>query len=100
MRIEIRPSARRHGITDDEIRTVVEYPGLRMSVASRKSPDAHPELFIGQAAANEPYLEVAAEVIDRTTEVFHATMLRQSTVTSTGIAEYLDPAHITRTQRR
>lgn len=101
VRIAITPSARRHAITDDEIRSAVEYPQLRLPVVSRSFPDADPYLYVAQIGDSTPYLEVVAEQITTDTiEVFHAMLLRQSTIASTGIVDYIDPAHVARTQRR
>jgi hypothetical protein len=58
--IVIRPSARAHLITDDEIRAVIAYPALRVGLAARRVNTA-PVLFIGPAAENQPWLEVIAE---------------------------------------
>lgn len=48
--IAIRPSALAHRITDDEIRTVITYPALRVRLAARRVNTA-PVLFIGTSAS-------------------------------------------------
>lgn len=91
MRIEIKPSARNHGITGDEIRALIAYPALRLPIAARRA-GALPVLHIGPAIANQPWIEVIADHIDpAVAEVFHAMMLRPATVQSTGIDELVDP---------
>lgn len=79
MRIEIWGSATEHGITPDEIRAVVTFPALRLTLAPRR-PNSTPMLYIGPSAANEPWIEVIADMaIPDIAEVFHAMMLRRST---------------------
>jgi len=79
MRIEIRGSATEHGITPDEIRAVVTFPALRLTLAPRR-PNSTPVLYVGPAAPNEPWIEVIADMaIPEVAEVFHAMMLRRST---------------------
>ena len=79
MRIEIRGSATEHGITPDEIRAVLTFPALRLTLAPRQ-PNSKPMLHIGPVAPNEPWIEVIADLaIPDVAEVFHAMMLRRST---------------------
>ncbi len=89
MRIEITTSARQHGITGDEIRAVLTYFALRISVPAKRE-GAVLFLHIGPATDNSPYLEVLADFADENTAVvFHAMMLRPSLVNSLGIGELL-----------
>lgn len=91
MRIRIISSAYRHGITDTEIRTVVEYPAVRVALTARR-PGTNPVLFIGAPADNEPDLEIIADVLDPAEIiVFHAMMLRRSIVASLGLSEFIEP---------
>lgn len=79
VRIDIRASAADHGITPDEVRAVVTFPALRLTLAPRR-PNSAPMLFVGPAAPNEPWIEVIADMaIPEVAEVFHAMMLRRST---------------------
>lgn len=89
MRITITPSARQHGITGDEIRTVLAYFALRISLPAKRE-GAVLFLHIGPASANAPYIEVLADMADEDEAVvFHAMMLRRSLVNNLGIAELL-----------
>ncbi|AON97332.1 hypothetical protein BIZ71_gp39 [Gordonia phage Hedwig] len=98
MRIETTTSARAHGINDAEIRTVVSYPALQVPIAARRA-GAAPVLFIGPAGANEPYIEVIADLADASVAVvFHAMMLRRQLVASLGLAAML-PSDIYGPQR-
>ena len=91
MRIEIRPSALDHLITEDEIRAVVSFPVLRAIIAARRE-GAMPVLFIGPVADNQPWIEVIADLADAAVaEVFHAMMLRPSLVRSLGLDEFIEP---------
>lgn len=94
MRVTVAPSAKAHGITEDEIRAVISFYALTATLAARK-PGAQLALFIGPAAANEPWIEVIADLIaPNTAEVFHAMMLRPSTVTALGaLADLIDPQY-------
>lgn len=87
MRIDILDSAKRHSITEVEIRTVVSFPELRYGLIGRLAGvDTSPVLHIGRPAPNEPHLEVIADlIIPDITVVFHAMMLRPSLVQSLGI---------------
>ncbi|MFT4086161.1 MAG: hypothetical protein QM658_03250 [Gordonia sp. (in: high G+C Gram-positive bacteria)] len=78
MRITITPSARQHGITDDEIRAVITYPIARQSIPARRHP-ADLYLYAGAADGRQPHIEVIADHIDDDTIVFHAMLLRPST---------------------
>lgn len=79
VRIEFRGSATEHGITPGEIRAVLTFPALRLTLAPRR-PNSTPVLHIGSAAPNEPWIEVIADMaIPEVAEVFHAMMLRRST---------------------
>ncbi|MDM3973785.1 hypothetical protein QRB36_06360 [Mycobacterium marseillense] len=93
MEIAIRPSARAHLITDDEMRAVIAYPALRVGLRPRRANTA-PVLFLGPAADNEPWLEVIADLNNPDiAEVFHAMMLRSSLITSLGLAQLVDPEY-------
>lgn len=91
VRIEIRPSALDHLISEDEIRTVVSFPVLRVIIAARRE-GAAPVLFIGPAADSQPWIEVIADLAETAVaEVFHAMMLRPGLVASLGLDEFIDP---------
>ena len=79
MRIVILGSALRHGITEDEIRSVIEYPIWTARVVPR-IPDTEPRLYIGRRADAEPPIEVLADTSSTDRVVFHAMMLRLSTL--------------------
>ncbi|MFE3444702.1 hypothetical protein ACFXNW_16865 [Nocardia sp. NPDC059180] len=80
MRITILECARKHGITEQEIRAVVSYPLLRVQVTPRL-PGAVPHLFIGNFDEGEPLLEIIADLVDPAEwVVFHAMMLRPQTI--------------------
>ncbi|SKV05507.1 Uncharacterised protein [Mycobacteroides abscessus subsp. bolletii] len=95
MRIEILPSALKHGITEAEIRTVIAYPDLRVTLASRTIDfDSAPVLHIGRPDSNEPHLEVIADLIDPTNAIaFHAMMLRQKLVESLDLTLLFTPEY-------
>lgn len=89
--IAIRPSARAHFITDDEIRTVITYPALRIGLAPRRANTA-PALFIGPAADDQPWIEVIADLADPdVVEVFHAMILRPNLLPRLGLDALADP---------
>lgn len=89
--IAIRPSARTHFITDEEIRTVITYPALRVGLAPRRTNTA-PTLFIGPAADDQPWIEVIADLIDPSiAEVFHAMILRPSLLARLGLDSLAKP---------
>ena len=91
MRIEIKPSARAHQITGDEIRAVIANPALRLPIAARRA-GALLVIYIGPAATNQPWIEVIADHIDpAVAEVFHAMMLRPVTIQSLRLDELVDP---------
>ncbi len=56
----ILASARQHGITDEEIRAVIEYPMWTARVVAR-IPDSEPRLYIGRRVDTEPPIEVLAD---------------------------------------
>lgn len=95
MRIAIYTSAKRHGITDAEIRTVINHPELRISVDPRDpSIDADDYFHVGRAADNEPHIEVVADFIDPTVAVvFHAMMLRPSQVKALDLGRFITPEY-------
>lgn len=89
--IVIRSSARAHLITDEEAKTVIAYPVLRVGLAPRRANTA-PVLFIGPAADNQPWIEVIADLTDpNVAEVFHAMMLRSSLIARLGLDALVDP---------
>ncbi|MFA1705551.1 hypothetical protein ACDT10_21880 [Mycobacterium intracellulare] len=91
MEIVIRPSARAHLITDEEVRAVIAYPALRVGLAPRR-PNTAPVLFIGPAANNQPWIEVIVDLIDPdVAEVFHAMVLRSGLITRLGLDSLVDP---------
>lgn len=93
MRIEIKPSARRHLIMDAEIRTLVNYPALRFVLTPRR-PKAIPVLFIGPPAANQPWIEVIADlVVLGHATVFHAMMLRPELIASLELDQFVNPEY-------
>ena len=49
-------------------------------------------LFTGPAAANQPWIEVIADITDpNVAEVFHAMMLRSGLITRLGLDSLVDP---------
>lgn len=101
MRIEIKPSARQHGLSDDEIRAVVSDYLLRFSITARR-PGAKLCVYVGPAAeAKAPYIEVIADHADHgVVVVFHAMLLRTSTVQAANLDQYIDINRIAGRQRR
>lgn len=84
-------AARRHGITDSEIRAVVSYPIFRVRVAARRA-GADLVFFIGRYDSNEPLIETIADLSDPAEMVvFHAMMLRPKQVQMLGLESYIDP---------
>ncbi len=98
MRITIRPSALAHGITDTEIRCVVEYPEHQAHIEAR-IPGASLTIAIGAYDVNEPYIEVIYDTRRGERIVFHAMMLRPSTITSTQLAGHIDTGRVASRQR-
>lgn len=98
MRIEINPSALAHGITADEIRSVINQ-GTAFSLNPRRVGSV-PFLYVGPAAANEPWIELIADhAVVGVREVFHAMMLRPSIIAALGhVGQALNPEY--GTQRR
>lgn len=93
LRIAIQPSARQHGITDTEIRSVVSHYALTVLLAPRRY-GSRPVLYIGPAAPNHPWIEVIADLRNPTTaDVFHAMMLRRSLVAALDISGLIDPQY-------
>lgn len=95
MRIEILPSAKRHGITGAEIRTVINHYEIRVSVDPRDpSIEADDYFHVGRGADNEPHIEVVADFIDPAVAVvFHAMMLRPSQVRILRLNQYITPEY-------
>jgi len=79
VQITILDSARRHGITEDEVRSAIEYPLWTARVVPR-IPDTEPRLYIGRQTDTEPPIEVLADISGDKCVVFHAMMLRLSTL--------------------
>lgn len=98
MRIEIKPSALAHGITADEIRSVINQ-GTVFSLNPRRAGSV-PFLYVAPAAVNEPWVELIADhALVGVRVVFHAMMLRPSTVAALGhVGQALNPEY--GTQRR
>lgn len=91
VRIVIHPAARRHGITDAEIRAVIEFPITRVILDARKAGTA-PVLFIGAPGVNEPDLEVIADLVNPIEAiVFHAMVLRPKLVADVGMEHIINP---------
>jgi hypothetical protein len=89
--IAIRPSARAHLVADEEIRSVIAYPALRVGLTARRVNTA-PTLFIGPAADSQPWIEVIADLIDAgVADVFHAMMLRPGLIARLGLDSLVDP---------
>ncbi|MBF6097312.1 hypothetical protein IU510_04365 [Nocardia cyriacigeorgica] len=102
MRITILECARKHGITEQEIRAVVSYPLLRVHITPRL-PGAVPHLFIGNFDEDEPLLEIIADLADSAEWiVFHAMMLRPQTISQLHLEEFLGDGDLAqqRPQRR
>lgn len=98
MRITITDSARKHAITDDEIRCVIEYPILTVPIVARIAADA--TLYVGRYDDNEPLIEVVALQDGETLVAFHAMHLTRSTIRLARIESFIDPADLAHTQRR
>ncbi len=82
VRIEITSRARQHGITDDEIRSVVSFPVARQAIPARR-PLAELFLYVGAVDEHQPHIEVIADHTDTTEAVvFHAMLLRPTTYNS------------------
>lgn len=79
VRIVILGSARRHGITDKEIRSTIEYPMWTARVVPR-IPGTAPQLYIGRLVDAQPPVEVLADICGGECVAFHAMLLRQSTL--------------------
>lgn len=74
MRITIINSARKHGITDEEIRNVVSFPMARYRIRSRRDPTARVFRILG-AEDHGPDIEVIAEELGDEMQVLHAMLL-------------------------
>jgi hypothetical protein len=100
VRIVVLDSARRHGITDDEIRSAIEYPMWTARTVPR-IPGTEPRLYIGRQTDTEPPIEVPADTASGDCVAFHAMMLRLGTLAEldTETAAILFP-QIARRQRR
>ncbi|MBH0776201.1 hypothetical protein [Nocardia bovistercoris] len=89
-RITIVESARKHGISDDEIRAVVSYPMLRTRLTQRL-PETLPYPFIGNFDQDEPPIEVIADLVDPAEwVVFHAMMLRPQMIRQLQLEELFE----------
>lgn len=86
MRITIIGSAHRHGITGDEIRTVINHYSMRWAIDSRH-PSSIPFLYVGAIGEDEPHIEVITdERVPGVAIAFHAMMLRPATIASADLA--------------
>ena len=67
---------------------------LAITITARK-PGTRPVLYIGPTAINQPWIEVIADLADSTAAVvFHAMMLRPSTVAALGpLADLINPEY-------
>ena len=93
MQIKVIPSARAHGITDDEIRAVVSFYVVRVSLTPRVV-GAQPFLYIAPAADDEPWIEVIADLNNPAVAVvFHAMMLRPTVVANLDLDKLIDPTY-------
>jgi hypothetical protein len=92
VRIDILPTATWHSITHTEIRTIINHYELRIHIEPRNpKPDVEADdyLHIGRAADNQPHIEIIADFIDPTVAVvFHAMMLRPTTVAELSLESY------------
>lgn len=78
MRVECQPTAWRHGITGDEIRTIITFPLLRYAITTI-FPMAETFMLICRVD-QQPWIEVAAEDVDgEEWAVFHAMRLTART---------------------
>ncbi|HHX85872.1 MAG TPA: hypothetical protein GX694_11225 [Actinomycetales bacterium] len=85
MKVVITRSARRPGITDDEIRAVLAHPIVRYRVTPRLAPGADVFRAIGDPDSGSIIEVVAENVVGSGIHVFHAMLL------TTGVAhEILD----------
>lgn len=71
----IYASARRHGIADTEIRTVLEHPIVRYRLAARLEPDARLVRMVGDPDGGLLVEVVADQVDSGELHVFHAMLL-------------------------
>ena len=78
-------------MTKWEILAVLEYPNLRIPLIGRRPGDVL-WLFVGRAGANEPHIEVIADVRDPDhTVVFHAMFLRRELVRRLALDRWISP---------
>ncbi|MDV7196960.1 hypothetical protein R4172_05210 [Rhodococcus kroppenstedtii] len=93
MRITVIPSARAHGITDNEIRAVMSFYVARIALTPRMV-GAQPFLYIAPAADGEPWIEVIADLRDpEVAVVFHAMMLRHALVANLELDQFITPIY-------
>lgn len=84
MQISIIDSGRHHGITDDEIRSVVSFPAFRFRLVPRRA-GALPYAYLG-GESDEPLIEVFADAAPvGELVVSHVMLLRTSTVQAVGL---------------
>lgn len=76
MRIIIKPTARKHSVTDHEMRSVIEHYEVRHPINASFDPQLNTYMYVGRIG-NEPWLEVGTEETDQI-EVFHAMLLTQA----------------------
>ncbi|KAB7761193.1 hypothetical protein [Mycolicibacterium mucogenicum] len=93
MRIEIYWTALKNGITEAEIRAILNNYELRISIPTREEGiEADDYFYVGRAAANEPHIEVIADHIDpEVAQVFHAMMLKRNSVRELGLRRFIKP---------
>lgn len=93
VRITVLSSALAHGITDDEIRAVMSFYVARIALTPRMV-GAQPFLYIAPAAADEPWIEVIADLLDpEVAVVFHAMMLRPALVANLELDQLITPIY-------
>lgn len=75
VKVVIYGSARRHGVADAEIRTVVAHPIVRYGVVPRAEPEAKLIRLVGDTNGG-PLIEVVADQVEPDElHVFHAMLL-------------------------
>lgn len=98
VQISVIDSARQHGITDEEIRSVVSFPAFRFRLVPRRLGSL-PYAYIG-GVSNEPLIEVFADSAPvGELVVFHAMLLRMSTVQAAGLEAVIPADRIAQRQR-
>lgn len=95
MRIAILWTALKNGITEAEIRAIINHYELRISIPTRQEGiEADDYFYVGRAADNEPHIEIIADHIDpKVITVFHAMMLKRNTVLQLGLRRLIKPEY-------